>query len=275
MARLGNSSPPWFARTLRSVLLAAPWGIALAGPVTNNDIIKLLEAGMQEDVILQVIATGEPRFDSSAAALVRLKEKGATPAILKAVLSPKSLAAPASRAATSTQPMGKVSPVPQAQPAAAGLNPEELILVQDGQESTMQSIIPTMRGAARALGLGGVATYASLQGPSAQKRIPASTPQFIISVPRNAQPNSYLTLANFAVRPNGTREVMVGGGVMSFTIGVHKDRVIPVQTEALQDQSRAREGFILYKMTPAHILARGEYAVILYTSNGYFDFGVD
>ena len=274
MATLRNSSPPWFGRTLCSVLLAMPWGIALAGPVTNNDIIKLLEAGMQEDVILQVIAAGEPRFDSSATALVRLKEKGATPAILKAVLSPKSVAAPAGRAVTSTQPTGRMSPVQQAQPAA-GLNPEELIVVQDGQESTMQSIIPTVRGAARALGLGGVAVYASLQGPSAQKRIAASNPQFIISVPRNAQPNGYLTLANFAVRPNGTREVLVGGGFMSFTSGVHKDRVIPIQTETLQDQSRAREGFILYKMTPAHILAKGEYAVILTTGNSFFDFGVD
>jgi hypothetical protein len=55
----------------------------------------------------------------------------------------------------------------------------------------------------------------------------------------------------------------------------------------LEDQSRARAGFILYKISPAKPLPRGEYALILYTAevhvvgffaqggNSCFDFGVD
>lgn len=102
-----------------------------------------------------------------------------------------------------------------AKPAAAagGINPEEVLVSVGGQESTMQYIIPTVRTAARALGFGGVATYATLQGRQAGRKLPASGLEFIVSVPKNAQAAGYLTLANFAVRNNGTREVQMGGGL--------------------------------------------------------------
>ena len=55
----------------------------------------------------------------------------------------------------------------------------------------------------------------------------------------------------------------------------------------MPDQSRARDGFMLYKVKPENSLPRGEYALVLYTqevrtigifaqaANSYFDFGID
>jgi hypothetical protein len=132
-----------------------------------------------------------------------------------------------------------------------------------------------------------VASYASLNGPKAQRRLTTRTPEFIVSVPKNAQATNYLTLANFAIRSNDTREVMTGGGYMSYSSGIHKSRVVPVRTEALPDQSAAREGFVLHKITPEQPMKQGEYALVLYTgemrtagffaqaANSYFDFGID
>lgn len=256
-------------------LFASPFlaGAALAAPITNTDVIKLLDAGMPEEVVLQAIQNGQPRFDTSANALISLKTKGATSNVLKAMLQ----AGDAKKAGSGAAPAAK---------AASGYNPEEVTVVVDGQSSIMQYRIAQSRSAARAMGFGGMATYATLSGTAAQRRL-AGTPEFIISVPRNAQAPDYLTLANFAVRNNGTREVMTGGGYMSYTSGINKSRVVPITSEALADQSGARDGFVLYSVKPSAPLKQGEYALVLYTgemrtagffaqnTNSYFDFGVD
>lgn len=245
---------------------------ALAAPIGNADVIKLLGAGMPEEVVLEAIESGTGKFDTSANALITLKAKGATPNILKAMLQ---AGAPKQKSAASAS--GK---------NASSYNPEEITLILDGQSSTLQYIIPQQRTAARALGFGGMATYATLSGDKAQRRIEGN-PEFIVSVPKNAQANNYLTLANFAVRNNGTREVMTGGGYMSYSSGINKSRVVPIVTEALADQSAARDGFILHKITPVSPIPKGEYALVLYTgemrtsgffaqnANSFFDFGVD
>lgn len=275
-------------RSLVITLLATAAGLSHAQTVMNNaEVLKLVEAGMPDEVILEAIAAAKThKFDTSAKSLVALKDKGASAAVLKAVLNPKSVsvsgAAPVRMAAT---PAGG-RPAPAAA-APSGLNPEEVAVVINGQEQVMQYIIPTLRTAARALGFGGVASYAALSGSKATRRLPGSGLEFIISVPKNAQPQGYMTLANFAIRNNDTREVMTGGGYMSYSSGIHKSRVVPISHEALADQSRARDGFVLYRIKPERELAAGEYALVLYTAevrtagffaqaaNSYFDFGVD
>lgn len=254
---------------------------AWAAPVTNAEIAQLLDAQMPESVILQAIATGTPKFDTSAKALIALKNKGASPAVLNAVLNPKSLtAAPAPAAAPAAR-------ATHAAPASLAINPEEAIVVQGGQETPMQYIVAQTRTAARALGFGGMATYATLTGTKATRRLPSEGFEFIVSVPKNAQAAGYVTIANFAVRNNGTREVSTGGGYMSYSSGINKDRVVAITSEQLPDQSRAKEGFVLYKVKPEKPLGAGEYALIFYTAevrvsgffaqaaNSFYDFGVD
>lgn len=255
-------------------LAAMMCGNAYAAPVTNRDVILLLDSGMAEDVVIQAIKSGQPKFDTSASALIKLKNKGATPAILKAMMSNNKKTASEARAGEQSD-------------TSSGLNPEEVILVLDGKETSMQYIVPSMRTAMRALGFGGMATYSVLQGDKAQLRLSAAKPEFIVSVPKNAQANNYLTLAHFAVRNNQSREVSTGGGYMSYSSGINRDRVVAIASEKLADQSRAKDGFILYTVKPEQPLPSGEYALVLYTSevhmagffsqagNSYFDFGVN
>ncbi|MFC0348837.1 hypothetical protein [Undibacterium danionis] len=270
-----------FRQLIVTGLMYSAMQAAIAGVITNQDVIKLLDAKMPEDVILQAIGSGQHKFDTSPAALIKLREKGASPLILKAILNPAEFA---SKPNTSKEKTATTASKPAANDTS---NPEEVAMLINGSESNMQYIIPQMRTASRAFGFGGVATYASLNNSAAQKRITSTLPEFIVSVPKNAQAPNYLTLASFVVRDNGNREVLIGGGFLSYSSGIHKDRVIPVKTEALPNQSKAREGFILYKVTPEKELAKGEYALVLYTgelrvagffaqaANSYFDFGVD
>lgn len=268
-------------KTLLAASLVGVSAAASAASITNADIIQLLEAQMPESVILQSIASSSTKFDTSAKALIVLKNKGASPAVLNAVISPKSLTA----APTAAAPAGRAAMA--AAPAVAAFNPEEAIVVTNGQETTMQYIVAQMRTAARALGFGGVATYATLNGTKAARRLPTEGFEFIVSVPKNAQVSGYVTIANFAIRNNGTREVSTGGGYMSYSTGINKDRVVAITSEQLADQSRAKEGFVLYKVKPEKPLGAGEYALIFYTAevrvsgffaqaaNSFYDFGVD
>jgi hypothetical protein len=264
---------------------------AQAAPMNNGDVIKMLESGMPESVILQSIATSATKFDVSSDALIKLQKKGASAAVLQAVINTKDGHPVAAAAESGGSPAaayrGTHGNTINAGAHGNAINPEEALVVTGGAESPMQYIVPQVRTAARVFGLGGVASYASLQGTTAARKLPGEGLEFIVSVPKNAQPVSYVTLANFAVRNNGTREVMIGGGYMSYSSGINKDRVVPVKSEQLPDQSRARDGFMLYKVTPENSLARGEYALVLYTqevrvagyfntaANSYFDFSVD
>jgi hypothetical protein len=60
---------------------------ASTGAAANVEVVKLLQAGMPETVVLEKIQTMSTKFDTSADALVALKRAGATEAELNAVLT--------------------------------------------------------------------------------------------------------------------------------------------------------------------------------------------
>ncbi len=255
-------------------------GIAQTGkPMTNQDVIKMVQAKLSEDTIAMAVRAAKPGFDTSADGLVKLSTAGVPDGVIKAIIEAKSGGGSASSGGSTGAAAGKS--------VANAFNPEEVILIDGDKRSTMRYIAPQMRTAARALGFGGVGSYATLPGTAATLRLKNTSPSFMVAVPTNAQPEGYVTLASFAVRKNGTREVQVGGGYMSYSTGVNKDRVMPITVEKLPDQGKAPKDFVLYRVNVAKPLAAGEYAFILYNSqvkvvgyflggaDSYFDFGVD
>lgn len=62
---------------------------------TNDDVLKMVKAGFAEETILEAIRTNEPRFDTSAEALLALKNGGVSEKIIAAMLT-------AARSKTST-----------------------------------------------------------------------------------------------------------------------------------------------------------------------------
>jgi hypothetical protein len=235
----------------------------------------MVKAKLSESTITMAVQSAKPGFDTSANGLVKLSTAGVPDAVIQAMIAAKSGGGGSSSGSSSG---GAV---------AGGMSPEEVILIDGETRSTMRYLAPQIRTAARALGFGGAASYAALPGTAATLRLKNPKPSFIVAIPTNAQPESYVTLASFAVRKNGTREVLIGGGYMSYSTGVNKDRVMPTTTEKQPDQSKAPKGFILYRVNTNAPLAKGEYAFILYNSqvkvvgwfaggaDSYFDFGVD
>jgi hypothetical protein len=250
-------------------------GVASAATMSNADVIKMVEAKLDNGIIITAIANAEPRFDTSSDGLIALSQAKVPQDVIEAMIKRASApATPAGGGAAAT---------------SNAMKPSEVIMIEGDTTKVMKYLNPQMRTAARGLGFGGMASYAVLRGPQATLRTKHTTPSFLVAVPDQAQPDSYFMLASFAVRKNNSREVMIGGGYMSYSSGVHPDRVVVLKSEKAADQSRAAAGFTIYQLTPGAPLAAGEYAVILYTGemygmvsawfttqgNSYFDFGVD
>jgi len=244
-------------------------------PMSNEDVVKMVKANLPEKTIILAIQSARPGFDTSADALIALSTAKIPNAIVDAMIS-------RSNGGTST---GAV-----AGSQLTGLNPEEITLSDGDTQYVMKYLRPNVRSAVRGFGYGGMANYAALGGTQATLRVNSTQPSFLVSIPSNAQPQSYLALVNLAIRKNGTREIMVsGGGGFSYSSGFPSDRLIALSTEQLPDQSQAQAGFVLYNVAPNTPLAKGEYAIVLFNEQAqvtgfflnpsphgsYFDFGID
>ena len=84
-------------RTLLAILLIVPF-VAMAAPMTNDDVIKMVKGGLGEATVIQAIEGAEGGFDTSPDGLVKLKQGGVSDAIIQRIIARKS-GAPASAAA--------------------------------------------------------------------------------------------------------------------------------------------------------------------------------
>lgn len=262
-----------FPAAILAAFLALP-GLSLCAAqpetVTNVEITKLLGAEMPEEVILTVIRTAKAKdFDTSADALLALKQAGASANVIKAMLG---------------APMPEASVADTSAPAtsADAWEPNDVYTSADGQIIQLCTAPAEIRSAVRGLGFGGAGMYAVLKGSSALQSTD-SKPVFLAAIPKNAQAGSYFTLASFAVRRNGDREVLVANTHMTgMRIGIPRERVIAVQVTKAEDQSHAGKNTVIYEIIPVKPLPAGQYALLSnlgqtglgQMSGNYYDFSV-
>lgn len=92
-------------RLLFSLLLAVPLA-AIAAPMTNDDVVKMVKGGLNDATVLQAIEGAEPGFDSSPDGLVKLKQGGVSDAVIQRILGRKS-------ASPVPMPLAKASGCPE------------------------------------------------------------------------------------------------------------------------------------------------------------------
>lgn len=251
-------------------LLACSGPALAAGKMTNKDVIALVHAHLSQDAIVAAIGNSKTAFDTSTDGLIALNKAGVPDTVIQAMIGAGTAPHAAAPAAAH----------------AAVTSPDSITIVADGKSTPMHYFTPEMRTAARALGFGGIAQYAVLKGTAAMLRIKDRQPVFMIAIPDNAQPQNYFTLANFEVRKNGSREVSTGGGYLSYSTGIVKDRIVATNCEKAASQAHAPAGFTVYKVAPVAPMKSGEYALVVNSSqvhvagfasglDSYFDFGID
>src|SRR5258706_6410518 len=86
-----------------SLLLAVPC-MALAAPMSNDDVIKMVKGGLGEATVLQAINAAEAGFDTSPDGLVKLKQGGVSDAVIQRIIARKSAAPAAAPASAQAAP---------------------------------------------------------------------------------------------------------------------------------------------------------------------------
>ncbi len=190
---------------------AAPRAEAAPAPLTNAEILEMVKAGFAEETILKSIQLSETRFDTSVAALVELKNAGASEKVIQAMLNPKAAKA-------------------EEKPAAPknSLVPDDvgIFYIKNAQLVEMRPELVGWRsgGVGKALLLGTKGHInGALKGPLSQN-IVATPVEFIIRCPEQLEIEEY-QLLRLDVKPDRREFRALTGGFMHSSSGLDKNAV--------------------------------------------------
>ena len=249
-----------------------------ANTLSNDDVIKLVKAGLSEAVILQTIdaaATGS--FDSSANGLIALKQAGVSDALVGRIVSKKVGSQPALAAAGGACKL------------ASG--DENLLEIMDGSRqinigyriAEMAAGVSAGSTLANFFTLGMVAEKgkysAVIAAATSSNRIKSRQPVFPdLVAPLGQQADDTFYLVKLTPK-EGKRDVIVGeasGGLFGY-----KERMqfppgaqFNLNLKKLQDNCTIKgDKYVVFEGTPTAALAPGEYA-IMYGEN-FYDFTIE
>ena len=205
-------SRPWLA----SIVLSVVSTICLAQQALTNDaIIKMLKAGLSDDLILQTINTQPGNFSTSGADLVALKQAGLSDRIIGAMLSPHQTngAAAKSDAAGSTDAVDEIGVYYKDRSGKWVQMAPEIINFKSG-------------GFLKSVATNGIVKQdqnGHLDGETAKLQVTKPV-EFLIYTPEGTAPNEY-QLLKLRVSKN-TREFRSStGGVFHTSTGASRDSV--------------------------------------------------
>ena len=95
-------------KILFAILVAVPL-CAVGAPMTNDDVIKMVQGGLGDATVLQAIEGAEPGFDTSPDGLVKLKQGGVSEAVIQRILGGRNIATPRSAAPPACPNCGTVT----------------------------------------------------------------------------------------------------------------------------------------------------------------------
>lgn len=250
-----------------------------AAPLTNSDIIMMAQAKLPDSVIIAKIRSSSCKFDTSADALIELRQTGVSGAVLAAMAECGSPLATAPAAASN--PNNPMAPHPPGiyweQTGAAG---PHMVAIETSPYSRGKT--SGLFGATMSMGLSKMKWKVVIDGARARVRIPNSTPEFWFYFANagsafSSGPSSPGDFTLVALeRHSSDRELVVGKvGAFGASNGIPSKDTIPVQSKEVAPG--------IYKVDPARPLKAGEYAFLpagenmeLSAAGGkLFDFEVD
>lgn len=247
--------------------------------MTNDDVIKLVKAGMAETLILSTIDVSDPQFDTSADALIKLKTAGVSDAVINRMITKKSGQA--------------VQPPQTGKDVTCKLaTSENLQAIMDGDKqinlSYRQADIDEDVSAGSTIASFftlGVApekgtVSARISGSSATNRIKSRIPVFPdLAAFEGQSTEDVFALVKLEVKGND-RFLIIGESSASL-FGGYKGRAkfregtkIFLNLQKIQSNCTYNgEVMNIYRGAPSSPLVPGEYALLY--GESFFDFGVD
>lgn len=217
-------------------------------PLTNDDVSKMIAAGLPESTIVQVIHKGPAAFDTSPDALIKLKRAGATPKIMEAMLglNTGALSPTATVSSPSERPATSSNKGVYLQTATGWKRIEEVSSIEVRAVGGIASRMT--------LGLKESRVICVFRGDHAELQMSERRPVFRISGLGASARDVYIV----ALRPNPDRrdlEMGRAGLLKKVSFGFRKRDVRDVEVKRLGDD--------LIEATPKQDLEFGEYIVVL------------
>lgn len=232
-------------RVLCLLLLCVASAFAQQGkPVTNQDVIDMIKAGLPESTIVLAIQKGPCQFDTSPMALVALKKAGATDKILDTVVKPDSAGA---------------APAQPAQPAANTAEPAREIGVYLKKGGDWVQVPPEIvnwktGGTLKSIATAGVVKKdlnGNIDGPSSKTSLKAPV-ELLIVTPEGVAPEEY-QLLRLRLNKDFREFRSVTGGILNQRSGAMRD-LVPFETKKV-----ATRNYVL--VVPAS-LGSGQYGLL-------------
>lgn len=265
-------------------------GRALAAPLGNDDVIGLLAAGLSEATVLQAIESADPpKFDTTAAGLIKLKKAGASNAVIQRVLARQSGKQPPRNPSVVSRPSNSKGECVIEAPSGGILTLRvDGKLVQLPYQSIKMEVEDNALAAVLTLGIvsAKASARARLDGTRANVRIHDKRPVFLDMLfpvgRRDVEKMFYLMRLETQSNSRVVEMARTEGGIWSgvdVKDAASKTR-IPIAGEMVSEQCKYDgKSYAQYRLRPAIPLEPGEYAYIQVTQGGLaanvFDFGVD
>ncbi len=236
-------------------------------PVTNADVATMIQAGLPESTIVLAIRQGPADFDTSPAALIELKNQGATAAMLDAMMQPppSPAPAPASQGTGNALLDAYYAEMPKC---------DEVVLIDGTNRVSMKYASFDMQSTTSLAPFGGAKAYSCLAGQSSACRVSSDRPSFEFTMDGNVQPATRVAMVILAVRGQSRLIQSVSANLVRASTGFPKDRIVAIDIAELKSAGQTASGQIRYAATPKAPLAPGEYALVVNEYMAY-DFGID
>jgi hypothetical protein len=250
-------------RTLIALAFLAVCPLIIAQQSLNNDsVIKLVKAGLSDDLIIATINASPGTYNTSADGLIALKQAGASDKVISAVLMKASGATPAAATPASSAAPATSSGLP------AGI--DDVGVYYKNKSGAWTPLMPEIVNFKTGGVLKSVATVGIVKGDlnghiaGARARTSVTFPVvFAVYVPEGTAITEYQLLR---FRPSGdSREFRsVTGGVMHVSGGAARDS-LDFQSEKIASR--------VYQITLQSSAGRGEYGLLPPGSTGSSNMG--
>jgi hypothetical protein len=231
-------------------------------PLTNQDVVNMVQAGLSEDIVIEKIKTSKTAFDTSTDGLVALKKAGVGSDIIRVMVNPSAASSPGgagSRLANSNAPAPCQIP-PGGQ--AAWLSGTSPAMWYTDPEKGTRTEVNYERGTITHVGFAGFGSSLLVLHPiKASARVKGGA-QFLSCINPTDAP-----LVRFSIDPKSDERNTSVGTIRPWNISFHisDEDLVRFKFEKTPD------GY--FKVMPEASLPAGEYGFVPQGSVGFFSAG--